>query len=52
MDEYLSNEFKCTVTEEGFGKSIPKGALVYLHYKAKAMDGKVLDSSYHKAHPT
>jgi len=28
MDEYLSKEFKVTVTKEGFGESISKGAFV------------------------
>jgi FKBP-type peptidyl-prolyl cis-trans isomerase len=52
MDEYISNDFRCMVTEEGFGKSIPKGALVQLHYKAKLMDGSVFDSTYEKGQPT
>lgn len=52
MEDYLAHDFKCMVTEQGFGRQIPRGALVQLHYKGKFTDGKVFASSYDSGKPT
>jgi FKBP-type peptidyl-prolyl cis-trans isomerase len=44
-------EFKREILDEGFGKPIPKGAMVRLHYTGKFPDGRVFDSTYERAEP-